>query len=92
MKKADLCIRPGIPSRICCDWGDCGPNKVEHSRKVCMWIHMYYIFHLVDIIHYIIEPNMNWGGLENCERSKVSTETRKISISSTQKFKMKYNQ
>ena len=53
---------------------------------------MYYIFHLVDIIHYIIEPNMNWGGLENCERSKVSTETRKISISSTQKFKMKYNQ
>lgn len=32
------------------------------------------------------------GGLENCERSKVSTETRKISISSTQKFKMKYNQ
>ena len=57
---------------------------------------MYYIFHLVNIIHHIIEPNMNWGWgggrLENCERNKVSTETRKISISSTQKFKMKYNQ
>ena len=89
-QKADLCIRPGIPSRICCDWGDCGPIKVEHSRKVCVWIHIYYVFHLVNITHYIIEPNMNWavgrwGWVEDYERNKVSTETRKISISSTQK-------